>query len=141
MSIDIYAYGLLYFFVGLFWLSILAGIVVFVQRIRGKEITKHWLVIPILIFYSFYAQFNTFNAYIAYDDPADPNYRKYQNWELHDFILNDIKMLVIWLCIGVLLYLLLNWYRKLIKTRYAVVLGLITSIILATMIYLHPWIF
>ena len=141
MSIDIYANVMLYFFLGLFLLSILAGFVVFVQRIRGKEITKHWLVIPILILYSFGAQFNTFTPYIAYDDLADPNYRIYQNWELHNFILNDIIFLIIWLCIGVLLYLLLNWYRKSIKTRRAVVLGLITGIVLAIMmvVFSYPW--
>ncbi len=141
MSIDIYAHVILCFFVVLFLLSIFAGIVVLVQCIRRKEITKHWLVIPILIFYSVGAQFNTFTPYIAYDDLADPNYRIYKNWELHDFILNDIMLLAIWLCIGVLLYLLLNWYRKSIKTRWAVVLGLMTGIILAIMMIVHsyPW--
>ncbi|MDE5748093.1 MAG: hypothetical protein K2I21_11025 [Acetatifactor sp.] len=141
MSIDIYAFVSYCYFVVLFLLSILAGIVVLVQCIRGKEITKHWLVIPILILYSFGAQFNTFTAYIAYGDPAEPNYRIYQNWELHNFILKDIIFLVIWLCIGVLLYLLVNWYKKSIKTRRAVVLGLITGIILVIMVvvFLYPW--
>ena len=97
MSIDIYAHVILCFFVVLYLLSILAGIVVLVQLIRRKKITKHWLLILILNFYSFYAKYNTFFAYIAHDDPAELNYRIYQNWELHNFILNDIIFLYPWL--------------------------------------------
>ena len=54
--------------------------------------------------YLIFAAFSTFTAHIAYDDPADPNYSIYKDWGLHNFILNDIKMLAIGVFIAALLY-------------------------------------
>lgn len=103
MNIETYANSMIYFFIGLFLVLIVMGIVCFVQKIRGRSV-KHWWIILYSIGYSIFAMYNTFIPFIAYDDPADPNYHIFKGWELRDFIVNDIKMLAIWLLIGVLIY-------------------------------------
>ena len=113
MSIETYADIMMKFYIGLFLLSVFAGVIAIWSKIRKKTL-KYWWLIPCTIIYSIVAVFNIFIACIAYDDPADPNYRIYKNWELKDFILNDIKVLIIWLFIVVLLYLVLR--RKEYKT-------------------------
>lgn len=103
MSIEAYTTIMTYFYVGLFLLSILTGIVAIWMRIRKKPLKFSW-VIPCSILYSIFAFTGTATAYIAYDDIADPNYWLFKNWKLQDFIFNDIKMLIIWLFIGALVY-------------------------------------
>lgn len=109
MSIDIYASVMMYFFTGLFLLSILTGVIVTVMKIRKKTV-KYWWIIPCTIIYAVVAAYNLFIPYIAYDDPADPNYRTFKNWGLRDFMLNDCKMLIIFLLAILLLYFV--WKRK-----------------------------
>lgn len=113
MNIETYADIMMKFYMGLFLFSVFAGAAAIWSKIRKKTF-KYWRLIPCTILYSIVAVFNIFIAFIAYDDPADPNYRIYQNWKLPDFILNDIKVLIIWLFIVVLLYLVLR--RKEYKT-------------------------
>ncbi|MBD5479471.1 MAG: hypothetical protein HDR14_09295 [Lachnospiraceae bacterium] len=113
MSIETYADIMMKFYMGLFLLSVFAGVIAIWSKIRKKTL-KYWWLIPCTILYSIVAVFNVFIASIAYDDPADPNYRIYKNWELKDFILNDIKVLIIWLFIVAVLYLV--WRRKECKT-------------------------
>ncbi|MDE5801774.1 MAG: hypothetical protein K2I22_02525 [Lachnospiraceae bacterium] len=113
MSIETYADIMMKFYMGLFLLSVFAGAAAIRRKIRKKTL-KYWWLIPCTILYSIVAVFNVFIAFIAYDDPADPNYRIYKNWELKDFILNDIKVLIIWLFIVAVLYLVLR--RKECKT-------------------------
>ncbi len=103
MSIDTYAYVMIYIFIGLLLLSVLAGMAAIVMKIRKKTV-KCWWIIPCTIMYSFVAVYNLFIPYIAYDDPADPNYRTFKNWGLRDFMLNDCKMLIIFLLAILLLY-------------------------------------
>lgn len=107
MSIETYADIMMKFYMGLFLLSVFAGVAAIWSKIRKKTL-KYWWLIPCTILYSIVAVFNVFIASIAYDDPADPNYRIYQNWKLKDFILNDMKVLIIWLFIVGLLYLVLR---------------------------------
>lgn len=113
MSIETYADIMMKFYMGLFLLSVFAGAAAIWSKIRKKTL-KYWWLIPCTILYSIVAVFNVFTAYIAYDDPADHNYRIYRNWELKDFILNDIKVLLIWVFIVAALYLVLR--RKECKT-------------------------
>lgn len=104
MSIDSYASFMLdYFFKGLFLLSVLAGMVAIVMKVRKKTV-KCWWLIPCISVYSIVAAYNLFFPYIAYDDVADPNYWKFNNWGLRDFILNDCKMLLLFLVVMLLLY-------------------------------------
>lgn len=105
MSIETYTTIMIFSYTGLFLFSIIAGIVLIWDRIRKRTLRYFWTV-PCVMYYSIFALFNTFVPAIAYDDLADPHYLIFQNWKLHDFILNDIKMLVEWLFIGLLLYLL-----------------------------------
>jgi len=105
MSIETYTTTIIYLYIGLFLFFILIGVADIWNRIWKKTLKYWWGIIPCSIFYLISATFSTFIASIAYDDPADPNYEKYENWELHDFILHDIKTLIIWLFIGILLYL------------------------------------
>lgn len=41
---------------------------------------------------------------LAYDDISAPNYETYKNWDLRQFILSDLRLLMFWLGIGVLNY-------------------------------------
>lgn len=104
MSIEMYVTSVIYLYIGLFSLAVVMGMVAIWRRIRKKTL-KCWWLIPCSMLYLIFAICITFTAYIAYDDPADPNYSIFKNWGLHDFILNDIKMLAIWAFIGALLYL------------------------------------
>lgn len=103
MSIEVYTTIINYCYIGLLLFLMLTGVVELWKKIRKKP-SKYRLLIPYSIIYLFIAMVSSFAASIAYDDPADPNYWRYQNWDLCDFILHDIKMLIIWLLIGILFY-------------------------------------
>ncbi|GFI23581.1 hypothetical protein IMSAGC011_02370 [Lachnospiraceae bacterium] len=103
MEIEIYVNIILYLYIGLFLLSIFTGIIALWKRIRKKSLKYAW-VIPYLILYSLFALFNTFIAYNSYDDCSNPNYSRYENWKLPNFILNDVKMLIIGLFFGGIFY-------------------------------------
>lgn len=124
MNIDIYACVMTFFYMGLFILSFLTGIVCLWKRIRQQKSIRHGVVIPCLIYYSFVAGYNLFIPYIAYDDRADPNYWKYKGWEFRDFLFNDIRMLLIWLFIGALVDFIVERkkYRETTKKIYIAVL-------------------
>lgn len=111
MSIETYADIMMKLYMGLFLLSVLAGAAAILSKIKKKTLKYRWFI-PCTMIYSIVAVFHVFIAFIAYDDPADPNYRIYENWELQDFILNDIKLLLIWLLLVVLLYLVLYLVSK-----------------------------
>lgn len=97
----------------------LAGGIAIVRRIR-KRTVKYWWLIPCVMVYSIAAVCNTFIAGIAYDDPADPNYGIYKGWALRDFILNDLKVLVIGLFLAALLCLVLRRKKAETTSRRAV---------------------
>ena len=121
-----------YFYIGLFFLSVLAGFVMIWRKIRKKDIKLGWIV-PYTIFYSVFSLFAVFAASIAYDDPADPNYARYQGWTLRDFVFRDLRALLIWLLIGALLYLIFE--RGLggqpVKKGAAIVLGILAALLAA----------
>lgn len=104
MSIEMYVTSVICLYIGLFLLAVVMGLAAIWRRIRKKTL-KCWWLIPCSMLYLIFTTCITFTAYIAYDDPADPNYSIFKDWGLHDFILNDIKMLAIWAFIGALLYL------------------------------------
>lgn len=109
MSIETYTDGIICFYIVLFLVVIVAAVVMGIVeiwcKIRKKPL-RYWRgIIPCFIFYLVSAVFTIFVASMAYDDIADPNYARYGNWTLHDFILHDIKTFIIWLVIGILLYL------------------------------------
>ncbi|MBD5470215.1 MAG: hypothetical protein HDR19_03640 [Lachnospiraceae bacterium] len=125
MSIEAYTTFIMRLYGGLFLLVILIGAVEAWNRIR-KKTRKYWLgIIPYSILYLISAVFSTFIAFIAYDDPSDPNYARYENWGLHDFILHDIKTFILWLFIGILLYLAFGSKstKKSIKMACIILLG------------------
>lgn len=106
MSIETYTTIIISIYTGSFLLAVLIGAVTIINRIR-KRSPKYWRgIIPCSILYLLSAMFSTFAASIAYDDPADPNYARYKGWEFHDFILHDIRTLIIWLFIGISFYLI-----------------------------------
>lgn len=107
MSIDFYCMGIIYLYIGLMFLLLGVGVVGIWFRIRKKPF-KYWWLIPYSLLYVIFAQCLTGTAYIAYDDVADPNYMNYKGWVLEDFILNDIKRLIIWLGIGAVLFLIIK---------------------------------
>lgn len=107
MNIEAYAEIMMKLYIGLFLLSLLVGIAAVFCKIR-KRTVKYWWLIPCTMLYSIVAVFNVFIAYMAYDDPADPNYGIYAEWGLRDFILSDMKVLIIFLLIVILLYLVLR---------------------------------
>lgn len=107
MNIETYTDIMIRLYIGLFLFSVFASFITIRSKIRKKTL-KYWWLIPCTIPYSIVAVFNVFVASIAYDDHADPNYKIYQNWKLQDFILNDIKVLLIWLFIVVLLCLVIK---------------------------------
>lgn len=134
MSIETYAAAVSYFYIGLFFLSILMGAVDIWNRIRKKTLKYWWGIIPCSIFYSISAICSTAAAVIAYDDIADPNYAKYKNWGLHNFIFNDVKTFIIWLAIGILLYFVFGRKstKKSIKTGCAELLAFILILFAVT---------
>ncbi len=103
MSIETYTDIMIYFYIGLFFLSVFAGMIVLWRKIRKKPLKYGWLVLYTACC-SIFCVFHTFIPSIAYDDPGDPNYSRFENWKLYNFILNDIKMLVLCLLIGAALY-------------------------------------
>lgn len=105
MSIETYANTMIYFFLALFLLSVLADVIVILSIIRKRPL-KYWRIMVWSTLYALFAMFNTSIAYIAYDDPSDPNFWRYENWNLHDFVVSDIKMLIFWLFLGALIYLI-----------------------------------
>ena len=134
MSIEMYAEIIIRVYAGLFLLSVLAAAVGIWKRIRKKTF-KFWWTIPCSMLYSIFAAVSTSTAYIAYDDIADPNYPKFKDWKLLDFVLNDIKMLALWLFIGVVLCLIFarKECRKSIKIGCAVLLIISAVVFLAIM--------
>lgn len=117
MSIDTYVRGIVYLYIGLFLFSIFMGIVRIWYRIRKKKMRYWGGLLPCSFLYLISAIFTTFFAWIAYDDPSNPNYYHYKNWTLRDFILHDIKTFLIWLSIGISLYLLSEWHSIKMKKR------------------------
>ena len=91
-----------YIYISLFFLSALAGMIAILCSLRKKPLKYGWLI-PCIMFYSFFATINTFVPSIAYDDISDPNFSRYEGWQLPNFILNDVKMLLFWLLFGALL--------------------------------------
>ena len=104
MSIVTYTLGIAWFYIGLFLLFVLAGIVEIWHRIRKGPLKHWWGITPCGILYSLSACVSTLSAGIAYNDISDPNYGRYGGWELTDFILHDVKTLAIWLLIGLTVY-------------------------------------
>ncbi len=105
MSIETYANTMIYFFLALFLLSVLADVIVILSIIRKRPL-KYWRIMVWSTLYALFAMYNTSIACIAYDDPSDPNFWRYENWNLHDFVVSDIKMLIFWLFLGALIYLI-----------------------------------
>lgn len=132
MSIETYVTIILRFYVGLFLLCILISILEIWNRIREKPLKLWWGIIPCSILYLCSATISTFVAYVAYDDLSHPQYDKFENWELYDFILHDIKTLIIWLLIGLVFYFVSksDVIKKIIKMRYILVLIGIVAILL-----------
>lgn len=132
MSIEIYAITMICLYMGFILFFIIFGVVDIWNRIRRKTLKYWWGIIPCSILYLITAMFSTFAASIAYDDPADPNYARYAGWELHDFILHDIKTFIIWLLIGVLLYLVFEklLVKKSIRTGCAILSGILVIMLL-----------
>ncbi|MDE7223770.1 MAG: hypothetical protein K2O34_08340 [Acetatifactor sp.] len=137
MSIETYANTMICLYGGLFLLAIFMGGVMIWRGIRKKPLKLKWLIFYFcLTFYSVFASYGIFIPYIAYDDSADPNYGIFKNWTLHNFILNDIKMLIIWLFIGVLFYVVLTRieYGKFIKKGLIVLLAVLAVLLAAVLI-------
>lgn len=132
MSIEVYAMTMIRLYIGLILFFIVSGVVDIWNRIR-KKTPKYWRgIIPCSILYLITAMFSTCAASIAYDDPADPNYARYAGWELRDFILHDIKTFIIWLLIGVLLYLVFEklLVKRSIRTGCAILSGFLVIVLL-----------
>ena len=133
MSINIYCVGIICFYIGLTLLFLCIGIVGIWNQIHQNPF-KYWWIIPYSLLYLLSAQMLTFTAYIAYDDPADPNYMHYKDWELKDFILSDIKRLVIWLFIGVILFLILKKGTKKINLALRCIIGILAVLAVLALI-------
>lgn len=137
MDIKSYMGNMICLYLGLLLLFVLAGIIVLIWGIWKKTIKFRWIIIPYSIVYLFFALFSTTIAGIAYDDFADPNYWRYEGWKLHDFVLNDVRKITIWLLIGALLYFVFERKEtnKVIKTGGKVLL-IILAILIVVMIAL-----
>lgn len=105
MSIERYTLFMACFHGGLFFFLIVVGVVEFFIRIR-KRILKFWWVTPCAISYSQWTTMLTLKVYMVHDDVSHPDYWKYMDWRLRDFVFLNIKILIIWLLIGALLYFL-----------------------------------
>ena len=137
MSIETYTTNMVFFYLGLLFLFVLAGIIVLIwSGIRKKTLKCRW-IIPYSILYLVYALFSASTAGIAYDDIADPNYWRYEGWKLYDFVLNDVRKIAIWLLIGVLLYFVFERKEtnKVIKAGGKVLL-IILAILMVVMVAL-----
>ena len=133
MSIDNYCMGVIYFYIGLMLLFLCMGVVGIWNKIRQKPFKYGW-IIPYSLLYLISAQILTFTAYIAYDDPADPNYMHYKGWGLKDFVLNDIRRFVIWLFIGVILFIILKKGNPKIKLAIRCIIGILAVLVVLVMI-------
>ena len=137
MSIETYTTNMFFFYLGLLFLFVLTGIIVLIRSGIRKKTLKCWWIIPYSILYLIYALLSATIAGIAYDDIADPNYWRYEGWRLHDFVLNDVRKIAVWLLIGVLLYFVFERKEtnKVIKTVGKVLL-IILAILMVVMIAL-----
>ncbi len=102
MSIETYTTAVFRLDLFLFLLLIPVGIWMLWRKLQKKPV-RYWWAVPYCMVCVIFAIFSTAIAAIAYDDPADPNYRIYEEWELKDFVLQDIKTLAIWALLGALL--------------------------------------
>ena len=136
MSIETYVANILRLYMELFLACILISIVEVWNRIRKKPLKYWWGIIPCSMLYLFSAAISTFVAYVAYDDPSHPQYDKFKNWGLNDFILHDIKTLIIWLLIGLTLYFASksDVIKKIRNKRYFVVLIGCLAVVLLIML-------
>lgn len=127
MSIETYTAIVIRVYIILFLCLIPIGILKLLRGIQKKSL-KYWWVIPHSMIYSIFAVFSTFIASMAYNDPADPNYSAYESWELGDFVFHDIKMLAVWLLVGILFYFVFEKEcKKSIRTGCGIVLIFLTS--------------
>lgn len=138
VSIETYTSSVMFLLLGLFLVSVLIWPIVIYKRIKNKEKTvKFDWIVPYLIIYSVFAQINVISAAISYDDIASPGYQKYANWKLHQFIFNDIRLLLIFLLSGVLFNFIFNRVgKKELKTIFMVMLNCFAVCIILFIIFL-----
>lgn len=134
MSIDTYTRTAVWFYIGVFLLFALAGVVEIRNKIRKKQSRYWWGIAPCAILYSLSAFVSTSVASIAYDDISDPNYMRYAGWELSDFILHDVKTLIIWLLVGLTVYFVSKsrWKRHILAAA-----GIL--LVLLLILYVITW--
>lgn len=109
MNIETYARFVSKLYIGIFVSTTLMCIVEIWNRLRNQKATLWAGIFPCSFLYSISALLSTLFGFIAYDDLSNPNYARYENWALHDFVLQDIRTFLIWLSIGISLYLLSEW--------------------------------
>ena len=136
MDIKTYMANIICFYLGLLLLFVLAGIIILILSVIRKKAIKCWWIIPYSILYLIYALLSAAIAGIAYDDIADPNYWRYEGWKLHDFVLNDVRKIAIWLLLGALLYFVFERKEtnKVIKTGgkvLLIILAILTVVMIA----------
>lgn len=133
MSIDTYTRTVVWFYIGVLLLFVLAGVVEIWNKIRKKPLRYWWGITPCAIFYSLSALVSTSVASIAYDDISDPNYMRYAGWELSDFILHDVKTLIIWLLISLTAYFVSkSRWKRLILAAAGILLVLLLIVYVIT---------
>ncbi len=102
MSIETYTTAVFRLKLFAFLLLIPVGLWMLWRRLQKKPV-RYWWAVPYSMACLIFAIFSTAIAAIAYDDPSDPNYRIFAEWELMDFVLQDIKTLAVWALLGALL--------------------------------------
>lgn len=137
MNIDTYGSMMSWLYLGLMSLALLAVILVTVLRVLRRPLRHDWLA-PYTVLYSVCACMGMITALLAYDDVASPNYHMYKDWQLHHFVLNDIRMLVVWAALGVVLGALFRSGRcmvlkAVIWTLPAAVAGVLTWLLVTAL--------
>lgn len=131
MNIDTYERIMGWFYLGLMLLALLAVLVVIVLRILRRPFRYDWLA-PYVVLYSTCAGMGMLSALLAYDDVASPNYHMYKDWQMHHFVLNDIRMLMVWAAVGVVL-------DSLFRRRRCTMLKAVIWALLAVMAGVLAW--
>ena len=99
---DVEAYGDIGIFLGL--AGIFISVIPFVLCVAYKKTRKYAGIFVCIAGFCFFTALRHLIILLGYDDITDPNYEAYKDWNVHRFILSDVKRLIFWLAIGVLGY-------------------------------------
>ncbi|MBQ9990627.1 MAG: hypothetical protein IJP31_06775 [Lachnospiraceae bacterium] len=98
---------------GLLLLAAFVAPIVGIAYCLYKKSLQKWWIFALITGFSGFEGMRHGMIGIAYDDISDPNYGTYGGWTLTDFIVSDIRHLLVWAVIAFICYLGFEKRKKL----------------------------